>query len=166
MKFIFKIGLLFITLHLFFGCYSLVGSSLNKNIKTAKVFTIVNNAPLKNLGLANNFTNSLTNRIDERTNLTLTNEQGDISIKGEITKYELSFANISSEGGASQNRLSIGINIIYENKIEPLKNFTKLYEDYENFNANLSLSNVESSLVQVITEKLIDKIFNDIITDW
>ncbi len=151
---------------LFTGCYSFTGSSLNPEIKTVQISPIINNAPLKNLTLSNNFTNSLTDRFDQRTNLTMTNKDGDITIEGEITNYVVSFANITSEGTAAQNRLTISVKITYQNKKETSKSFQKNFEDFENFDAQFSLSNVESRLVPIITEKIIDRIFNAIIADW
>ena len=158
-------GLVFLAL-LLSNCYSFTGSSLNPEVKTAHIGVITNSAPLRDLTLSNNFTNSLTDRFDQRTNLTITNESGDISLTGSITKYELSFANITAEGTAAQNRLTIAVNITYENAKDPKKNFQKVFEDFENFDAQSSLTDVESTLVPLITEKLIDRIFNAIITDW
>jgi hypothetical protein len=157
---------LFGSMFLFYACYSFTGSSLNPNVKTAQINTIRNNAPLKDLTLSNNFTNSLIDRFDQRTNLTMKNDKADISINGSINKYELSFANITSNATAAQNRLTIAVKINYQNNIEPSKSFDKDFEDFENFDANSSLTDVESSLVPIITEKLIDRIFNAIITDW
>lgn len=151
---------------LFVACYSFIGSSLNPNVKTAQINTIRNNAPLKDLTLSNNFTNSLIDRFDQRTNLTIKNDKADISIDGAIIKYELSFANITSNATAAQNRLTIAVKINYQNNIESTKSFDKTFEDFENFDANSSLTDVESTLVPIITEKLIDRIFNAIITDW
>ena len=54
----------------------------------------------------------------------------------------------------------------YENKLHPDVSFERNYSDEAVFNSDLSQSQIETSQVRLVTERIINKIFNDIVANW
>jgi len=54
----------------------------------------------------------------------------------------------------------------YENKVRPDASFDRTYTDEAAFNSNLSQNDIETSQVKIVTERIINKIFNDIVANW
>ncbi|MFV0530267.1 MAG: LptE family protein [Flavobacteriales bacterium] len=148
------------------SCYSLNGSSLDPSIKTVQIDLFPNYAPLQNVTLSQNFTNDLRDRFQQRTPLDVVKNNGDILISGEITNYTESYSTVTSDEQAQQNRLTIGIKVNYVNNLDDTKSFSKTFQDYEDYPGNQTLTQVEGSIVPDITERIIDQIYNAIVTDW
>lgn len=156
------------------SCYSFTGSSLTDE-KTIQINEFPNNAPLVNPTLSQQFSTDIQNRFLQRTTLKGTKESPDILVEGEITDYSITPTTISSTtvatttGGTvqeSQNKLTITVKVHYENKIHPDVSFDRTYSDEAVFNSSLSQSEIESSQVKIATDRIINKIFNDIVANW
>ncbi len=165
--------ILFSLLLLLTNCYSFTGSSLSPETKTIKISDFPNNAPLMNPNLAQQFSTDIQNRFLQRTTLKGANENPDILIEGEITDYSITPTTISSAvnapGGtiqAAQNKLTITVKVHYENKIEPDKSFDRPYSDEAVFSSDLDINTIEASQVKLVNERIINKIFNDIVANW
>lgn len=135
----------------------------------------VNNAALVNPDLAQQFSTDLQNRFLQRTTLKGTKTNPDILIEGQITNYTISPTTISSTvdapGGnlqAAQNKLTITVQVHYENHVkgEEAKSFDRSYTDEAVFNSNLDINQIEASQVKLVNERIINKIFNDIVANW
>ena len=155
------------------SCYSFTGSSLSPETKTIQIKDFPNNAALMNPNLAQQFSTDIQNRFLQRTGLKGTTEVPDILIEGEITDYSITPTTISSAvnapGGtiqAAQNKLTITVKVHYENKIEPDKSFDRPYSDEVVFSSDLDINTIEASQVKLVNERIINKIFNDIVANW
>lgn len=155
------------------SCYSFTGSSLSPETKTIQISEFPNNAALVNPNLAQEFSTAIQNRFLQRTTLKGTKENPDILIEGEITDYSITPTTISSAqnapGGmiqAAQNKLTITVKVHYENKIEPNKSFDRTYSDEAVFSSDLDINTIETSQVKVVNDRIINKIFNDIVANW
>jgi len=73
---------------------------------------------------------------------------------------------IQKEDMAAQNRLTIGIRLKFTNNRDHEQDFDRTFTAFEDFASNLSLNDVESSIVPDIIEKLLDDIFNATIANW
>lgn len=169
---IYFIGTIFLAL--LQSCYSFTGSSLTEE-KTIQINEFPNTAPLVNPALSQQFSTDIQNRFLQRTTLKGTKENPDILVEGEITDYQISPTTISSNtqttaaGGTiqqSQNKLTITVKVHYENKVRPEMSFDRTYTDEAAFNNTLSQSDIEGSQVKLVTERIINKIFNDIVANW
>jgi len=156
------------------SCYTFSGSSL-KDEKTIQINEFPNNAPLVNPALSQQFSTDIQNRFLQRTTLKGTKENPDILVEGEITDYQITPTTISSNtqptaaGGTiqqSQNKLTITVKVHYENKVRPDASFDRTYSDEAAFNNTLSQSDIEGSQVKLVTDRIINKIFNDIVANW
>ena len=155
------------------SCYSFTGSSLSPETKTIQIRDFPNNSALMNPNLAQQFSTDIQNRFLQRTTLKGATEAPDILIEGEITDYSISPTTIStavnSPGGniqAAQNKLTITVKVHYENKIEPDKSFDRTYSDEAVFSSDLDINSIEASQVKVVNERIINKVFNDIVANW
>jgi hypothetical protein len=155
------------------NCYSFTGSSLSPETKTIQIKDFPNNSALMNPSLAQQFSTDIQNRFLQRTTLKGSTEKPDILIEGEITDYTITPTTISTAvnapGGniqAAQNKLTITVKVHYENKIEPDKSFDKTYSDEAVFSSDLDINTIETTQVKVVNERIINKIFNDIVANW
>lgn len=155
------------------SCYSFTGSSLSPETKTILIRDFPNNSALMNPNLAQQFSTDIQNRFLQRTTLKGTTEKPDILIEGEITDYSITPTTIStpvnSPGGniqAAQNKLTITVKVHYENRIENDKSFDKTYSDEAVFSSDLDINAIEASQVKVVNERIINKVFNDIVANW
>lgn len=169
---IFK-SVLFFSLILLTSCYSFTNNNLDARIKTFQVKPFPNNAALVNPTLSQDFTIALQNKF-QKTTLKNTVEKPDILIEGEIVEYNPSIpaaisSPITTNGGniqAAQNKLVITVKVHYENAITPEKSFDRTYTDEAVFSSDLDISAIESSQVKLVNDRIITKIFNDIVADW
>lgn len=155
------------------SCYSFTGSSLSPETQTILIREFPNNAALMNPNLSQQFSTDIQNRFLQRTTLKGTSTDPDILIEGEITDYSITPTTISSAvnapGGniqAAQNKLTITVKVHYENKIEPEKSFDRTYSDEAVFSSDLDINAIEATQVRVVNERIINKIFNDIVANW
>ena len=165
--------LLSIVSFLLSACYSFTGSSLSPETKTIELREFINNASLVNPTLAQQFSIDIQNRFLQRTTLKGTKENPDILIEGEITDYTITPTTISSPvdapGGniqAAQNKLTITVKVHYENALETEKSFDRTYSDEAVFSSALDINAIEASQVKLVNERIINKIFNDIVANW
>lgn len=172
MKNIFIKTTLFFSLILLTSCYSFVNNNLDSRIKTFQVKSFPNNAALVNPTLSQDFTVALQNRF-QKTTLKGAVEKPDLLIEGEITDYSISPTTISNPisttGGnvqAAQNKLTITVKVHYENVIVPEKSFDRTYTDEAVFSSDLDINAIETSQVKLVNDRIITKIFNDIVADW
>lgn len=163
---------LLLLLTLLVSCYTFVNNNLDVRVKTVQIKTFPNNAALVNATLSQDFTTLLQNRF-LKTSLKGAVENPDLLIEGEITDYSITPTAISNpittDGvsvQAAQNKLTITVKVHYENKIQPEKNFDRTYTDEATFSSDLDINSIETSQVKIVNDRIINKIFNDIVADW
>jgi len=172
MKNIFIKTTLFFSLILLTSCYSFTGISLTHDEQTFQVKPFPNNAALVNPTLSQDFTVALQNRF-QKTILKGALENPDILIEGEITDYSITPTTISNPvsttGGniqAAQNKLTITVKVHYENKKFPEASFDRTYTDEAVFSSDLDINAIETSQVKLVNDRIVTKIFNDIVANW
>ena len=145
--------------------YSAVGVDIPVEAKTIAIKPFANNAALVNLKLSNELTTQLIDKFNNTTRLSVVDSRGDLSLEGEIVSYNVTSAAVGNDM-ATMNRLTIGIRIEYENKYDEEKSCSKTFSRYVDFDASLSLSQVEDRLVSEICEALVDDIFSATVGNW
>ncbi|MDD3458334.1 MAG: LptE family protein [Weeksellaceae bacterium] len=149
------------------SCYTLSGSSIDPNWETIRISTFPNYAAYQNPNLSQQFTEQLQDIFNNRTKLLLTNsEDADLMIDGEITDYRQSSVAIQANETAGKNRLTMTVRVRYQNSKDESKSFDRSFSAYEDFDANLTLIQAESGLLDNIFENLISQIFNAVAMDW
>jgi len=151
------------------GCrmsISLTGGTVDARAKTVAITTFPNNASLINPTLSQSFTTALKDKIQGQTPLTIVNTNGDYTIEGEITDYNVNPAAIQGNDTPAMNRLTITVRVRFYNKFDETQNFDQSFSRYADYYSSQNLSSVEAGLVSDITDALTDDIFNKAFVNW
>ncbi len=161
-NFIFYIILLFVAAC---GIYSFTGADYG-NAKTVSIKYFDNIAPVVNPNLSQMFYDKLVDKFVSQSPLTLVPKDGDLQFQGQITGYDVKPVNIQAGETAANNRLTITVKVKFTNKTKPQDNFTKTFSWYADYPANKNLAEVENELIDQITDKIVDDIFNAAVVNW
>jgi hypothetical protein len=147
------------------GVYSFSGASIQG--KTLNMHTLENKAPNVVPSLSSNLTLKIRSRILSQSGLAPVNtETVDYDITGTITTYTISVSGVSSGTAVSQNRLTIGVEIKFKNRLDEKASFTQTFSRFADFPATQSLQAVETQLIEEIGNQLADDIFNKAFVNW
>lgn len=146
--------------------YSFTGTNISPLVKTYTVYYFPNRARLINPTLSQNFTEALREKLQRQTSLNELKEKGDIEFEGQITGYEVRPMSIQKDDLAAKNRLTVTIKLKYTNSKSPDENFERSFSAYEDYDSNLTISDIEDELSALIITKLNDDIFNATIANW
>lgn len=160
------LSLIFVT-----GCgvaikYSLSGASIPPDAKTFSVAYFPNNATMVSPILSSTLTEALVDIFSRRTRLTQVEEGGDFAFEGEITNYTSTTASVSSDDNALLNRLTITVRVRFTNALDEKMSFNKTFSAYEDYESTQLLTEVESTLIPVIVDKLVTDIFQASASNW
>ncbi|MGL4909276.1 MAG: LptE family protein [Bacteroidales bacterium] len=165
-KLLFIYGLLVVELAACTFKYSFSGASIPPDAKTFSVQFFPNIAPLVNPSLSSDFTEALKMRFLTGTRLQQTDYDGDFSFEGQITGYGVTPQAITAGEIAAQNRLTISVRVKFFNRIDEKQNFDKSFSQFQDYDSQRSLAEVEAELVTEVLEKLMEDIFNAAATNW
>jgi len=146
--------------------YSFSGVNISPDIQTVTVDYFPNRAPVVQAQLSQLFTDALVDKIQSNTSLELVPAGGDVVFSGEIKKYETRPTAITGAETAARNRLTIGINVVYTNNIEPESSFESTFSRYEDYDSSQNLADVEEELIDLILENILEDIFNKAFVNW
>jgi hypothetical protein len=146
--------------------YSLNGASIPPEAKTVSVTFFQNYASLAPPTLSQKFTEALRTRLSSQSRLTLVSKEGDLAFEGSITGYATSPVGIQSTDVAAQTRLTITVNVKYTCSFDEKKNFEQSFSKFADYKSDLSLTSVESRLIDDINDQLTQDIFNKALNNW
>lgn len=146
--------------------YSFTGADIPLEAKTFSVKYFQNNASLVQPMLSQKLTDALKDKMLQQTNLNMVNSGGNIAFEGEITNYVLQPIAIQGNETAQLTRLTVTINVRFFNTLNPEKNYESNFSRFQNFSSSQNLSAVEDGLLDLITEELVDDIFNKALVNW
>ncbi len=148
------------------GIYSFTGASIPPEARTFSVSYFPNNAQLVQPTLSQRFTEALQDKFLRQTNLRLVDNGGDLHFEGSITGYTTAPAAISGDDRAALNRLTITVRVTFINEFEPDNDFERSFSRYWDYDSNRSLSEIEDEAITIITEALVEDIFNQAVVNW
>ena len=161
---------LYITAGLFIltGCgfYSHTGASGPPNAKTFSVEYINNVASIVMPSLSQVLTEKLKLRFINETTLKLTQQDGDVRFSGKILNYATSPVAVQGNQQNAVNRLTVTIEITYQNTKDDTKNFTQQFSNFVDYPASENFSAVEIDLVNKVTDILVQDVFNKAFINW
>ncbi|WP_310380824.1 LptE family protein [Flavobacterium sp.] len=135
--------------------------------KTFQVNYFQNNAELIEPGLDRTFTLELQDLILNQTNLNLVKSGADLTYEGEITGYRISPMTATADQRASQNRLTIRINVRFTNKNKETDDFEKPFDFYYDYPAEQQLTgSTLNAAIKEIFERITQDIFNESLAKW
>jgi hypothetical protein len=135
--------------------------------KTFQVNFFQNNADLIEPGIDRDFTLALQDLIQNQTNLSLVSTGGELVYEGEIVDYRITPMTATADQQASQNRLTIRVNVRFSNKNKETDDFEKTFEFYYDYPAQSQLvGTVLNEAIKVIFERITQDIFNESLAKW
>ena len=149
------------------GCitYTFSGADYG-TAETVRINFFDNVAPIINPDLSQVFTEKLRDKFVSQTPLTLVNRSGDMSFEGKIVGYAVKPMEIQSGETAASNRLTITIKVKFVNTTDHKLDYEKNFSWYADFESSSMLSVVESGLIEEITEKIVEDVFNAAVVNW
>ena len=155
------------------GCrfYSFTGASIPAGTKTFQVNFFENlagNRPgsIVEPGLDQEFTIALQDLFLNQTNLSIVNKGGDLVYEGEIVEFSVTPMSATSQIKASQNRLTMEINLRYFNKKNEDDDFEKRFSHFYDFAAEQQVYDVRDLALDEIFERITQNIFNETLAKW
>ena len=148
------------------GIYSFTGASIPPDAKTVSVQYFPNKSATIQSNLSQVFTEKLKDIFVEQTNLTLSEDEGDLSFTGYISKYQINPIAIQSNETASKNRLTIEVNVAFKSTIDTKTNFEQIFSRYSDYNSSDNISEIEETLIDKISKELVEDIFNKAVVNW
>ena len=163
-----KLGIFCFVSVLFSACgiYSFSGASISPDAETVSIGYFQNNAAMVQPTLSNSMTESLKDQFISQTNLSLSDANGDLQFKGEITGYKVRPIAIQANETAAQNRLTISVKVTFTNVLDETQNYSHSFSHYADFDSSQDLSSVESELIDQIVIVLSENIFNKAVANW
>jgi hypothetical protein len=153
------------------GVYSFSGGTTNA--ETISIADFYNNADLGPANMGQDFTNLLKNYIVQNSSLSVTPEEGELQMEGEISNY--TFTQIAPTAPADPNenylasstRLTITVRVTYVNTLDETMSFKdKSFSFYKDFSNDENISDVEEAYVRQIFDRIVNDIFNASIANW
>lgn len=151
------------------GCtisYKFNGASIDySKTKSISISDFPNNAALVYPPLAIKFNEELRNKYSQQTRLKILDSGGDLALEGSITGYTLVPIAVGSNNLASENRLTLTVQISFYNNAtgeETKNNFSA----NRTFPSTSSLNDVQDGLIEELIEEIIDQIFNATVANW
>ncbi len=150
------------------GCsvYNFTGTG-KIDADTFQVNYFQNASELVEPGIERTFTLRLQDLIQNQTNLTLVNSNGDLLYEGEITDYRISPMTATADQRAAQNRLTISVMVRFSNKRKPADDFEKRFSFFHDYPGTEQLigSRLTTALDEIF-ERITQDIFNESLARW
>ena len=148
------------------GIYSFTGASIPSEAKTVSVQYFNNKAATVQPSLSQVFTERLKDMFLEQTNLTLSENESDLSFSGYISKYQIKPMAIKANETAGKNRLTIAVKVTYNNSLDSENNFEHTFSRYRDYDSAQNISDIENTLIEAITNELAEDVFNKAFVNW
>lgn len=147
------------------GIYSPYGASTS-GAKTCSVSPFDPVSPYVSASTALALTESLRDRIQRQSTLRLVDSDGELAFSAEVVDYQVTPINIQGDETAAANRLTIRVEVHFENTLEPELSADKAFTRFADYTSDQDLTAVEDALVEDIGDQLSQDIFNATLGNW
>jgi len=145
--------------------YSFTGASISPDVKTVAIPFMTNTSSYIIPTLNRSITDALRNYFTSQTSLQVVERNGDLELTGNISGYTVTPVAIQGNETAAMNRLTITINIKFVNKKNPKQNYESTFSRYQDYPV-ADLNTVQDRLNAVITDQLVQDVFNKSVVNW
>jgi hypothetical protein len=154
--------------------YSFTGTTLDYNVtNTFSVANFFNDSGGGPANMGQLFTEELKDYFQRNTQLELIQNNGDLQFLGAITRYVISpQATVSNPNSnqpdrAGQMRITVGVEVEFINTANEEENTKKTFSFFQDYDPrSTTLLQVETELVEVIFENIIQDIFTSTVANW
>ena len=147
------------------GVYSFQQGSIPPEVQTISIANIYNESGGGPSNLGQIFTEKLKSYYQQNSRLSIVNDNGDWQLEGKIVSYQVLPISIQGDKGAA-NRLTIRLQIKFINTNDEKLNFDQGFSFFQDYEANQTLTLVETNLIQEISERIVFDIFNKTTSNW
>lgn len=150
------------------GCsISFSGLTIDPNVyKTYYVPNFKNNALNSSPGLEQELAEALRLKLRTEARLQKDDSSPDIEFNGTLVDYRVTSEAPRQGETVALNRLTIVLAVEYVDNKDEDKNWKSNFSHFENFDSDQDLSAVETDLITLITDQLMEDIFNKAFTSW
>ncbi len=147
--------------------YKFNGASIDYNkVKTFTITEFPIKAALVYAPLSQEFTEGLRDIFNRQTRLRPVKQNGDLTLEGEITGYNLTPQAVKENAYASETRLTVTVRVKFTNKQNPKQSFDQSFSAYRDFSSTKMLTQVQDQLIKEIVDELTDNIYNASVANW
>lgn len=154
--------------------YSFTGTTIDYNVtQTFSIENFFNDSGGGPANMGQLFTEELKDYFQRNTQLELIRNNGDLQFFGAITRYTITpQAAVSSQNAnlpdrAGQMRLTIAVQVDYTNQTNEDENLNQTFSFYQDYDPRVtSILQVETELIEVIFENIIQDIFSTTVANW
>jgi hypothetical protein len=148
------------------GCYTFKATSIDPNIKTFSVESFQVVASNAQPGIGVTLTEMLRERILRETRLKSASDVGDVLFTGEITAYDISPISPQANEVTTKERLTITAKVTYTDKLNDKNSWEKSFSRYEDYDSSANFNAIEETLIENISEQIVDEIFRNAFENW
>ncbi|HMO40490.1 MAG TPA: LPS assembly lipoprotein LptE [Saprospiraceae bacterium] len=148
------------------GCYSLSGVSISPDVRTYYVEQFRNNAENAPPALEQRLTEDFKEKIRTESRLIFSDTDPDLEFKGSIVDFRVTSEAPQPGELTAINRLTINMAIEYINNKEKDKGWKSNFSFFFDFPSTQDLISVQDEAIRVISNQLMEDIFNKAFTDW
>lgn len=146
--------------------YKFSGTSIPAEVETFSVGFFENKATLVSPLLSQTLTEKLKQKFVSETNLSIVETKGDFSFSGNIIGYTVTPVSAQNADNAQLNRLKIVVEVKLVSEVSPKNNFEQVFQNFQDFDASENFNDVEETLIDEITDMLVQSIFNKAAINW
>ncbi|HMN91196.1 MAG TPA: LPS assembly lipoprotein LptE [Saprospiraceae bacterium] len=163
---IFMIGsLAAVCCQFFTGCYSLSGISISQDVKTYYVEQFRSNADNAPPTLEQTLTEALKEKIRTESRLIYSDTDPHVEFKGTVVDFRVTSEAPRPGEFTAINRLTINVAVDYKNNIDK-KEWKSNFSFFFDFPSSQDLASIQDEAIRVISNQLMEDIFNKAFTDW
>jgi len=151
------------------GCkvkYDLKGINIPSDVENISIKYFTNEASYVNPTLSQRLTEQLKDKFLKETRLAVVASEGDYKLSGSIIDYKTEPVATNSTAGATKNRFSMTVKVVFECPKHKDMNFTENVYKFQEFDASQNFQTLEASLSDEVSKQIIQEIFNKIALKW
>lgn len=159
--------LLFVTAFSSCGIYSFKGNNPPEGIKTVAVPLFTDNSGFAVSGIVEKFTEILKNKVISDNTLKLVDKtKADAVITCSIVSIKDDALVISGTENVTKRKITISVNVIFENLKKQKKIWERNYENWGEYNSSSNSFSEREAGIVIARDKIAEDILNDIISNW
>lgn len=145
---------------------SLNGASIPPEIESVTVNYFPNQSPFVATSLSQLFTETLIDKFNRESNLSIKDNGGDWEFSGAITNYTSTPIAPTGDETTALNRLTITVKVEFTDQKDESRSWTQTFSRFTDYESTQVLSQVENDLIQDISDQLADDIFLKVAGNW
>lgn len=150
----------------FTSCYTLNGVSISEETQTYYVEQFDVSAIAAPAEIGQQFSERLKQKINNNTRLAFSETDPDIDFVGSIVGFSVTPEAPNANNQADLNRLTIRVSVEYTDSKTEKNSYTNTFTDFEVFDANQNLLEIQSNLLEQIFERIAEDAFNKAFSNW